>query len=311
VIDRFDHAAIAVRDLSAAVNRYRRLGFDIRLGGRHIGHGSHNAIIRFGLDYLELLALADEAEAQESVLNGPSLPDFLAKHEGGLVGFALATREIDQIAERFGHSGVTGFTGLTPVGPIAMQRQRPDGTNLAWRLLLPGGVIWRRPWPFLIEWDTPDSQRLAWEPPTTHPNGATGISSIAVAVASLETASSIYQDQLGLPPQERDEVPALAARRVTFRVGACAIQLLAPAADEGPLPRELREAGEGPIALTLSVTDLEQTRRVLSEAGAAPEPLPDNAGALTIVPEQADGARLVFAAPGAAPPTAVAASLVL
>jgi catechol 2,3-dioxygenase-like lactoylglutathione lyase family enzyme len=307
MIDRFDHAVIAVRDLSEAVERYRRLGFAVRPGGQHIGHGSHNAIIRFGLDYVELLAVENHEEAAASALNGPSLLDFLRKHEGGLVGFALATARVDTIADRFGRTGVSGYSGLAPLGPVAMQRQRPDGTHLAWRLLLPGGVVWRRPWPFLIQWDTPDSQRLAWEPPSAHPNGASGVSGVAVVVASLDTAIPIYQDELGLEPTQAEDVPALGAQRVQFHLGACIIQLLMPTEDTGPVARELQENGEGPFELTLAVSDLEQTRRALSEAGAAPASLPDAPNALTIPPDRACGARLVFTTPatGKAPPPAL------
>ncbi len=57
--DRFDHAVIAVQDLDAAMAAYRDLGFAVTPGGKHTGRGTHNAIIRFGLDYLELLAVYD------------------------------------------------------------------------------------------------------------------------------------------------------------------------------------------------------------------------------------------------------------
>ena len=49
MITRFDHAVIAVRDLDEAMRRYQALGFDVRPGGRHVGLGTHNTLIRFGL----------------------------------------------------------------------------------------------------------------------------------------------------------------------------------------------------------------------------------------------------------------------
>jgi hypothetical protein len=63
VITRFDHLVIGVRDLHMASDAFRRLGFDVRPGGNHTRLGTHNALIRFGLDYLELLAIHDAAEA--------------------------------------------------------------------------------------------------------------------------------------------------------------------------------------------------------------------------------------------------------
>src|SRR5437764_1410343 len=176
MVTRFDHVVIGVRDLDIATQRYRQLGFDVRPGGRHTGMGTHNAIIRFGLDYIELLSIYDEAEARASKLGGQALLDFLHEREGGLLGYALATANIEQEAERFRE------TEFPKEEPFAMQRLRPDGHLLTWRLLIPGGVSWRRPWPFLIQWDAPDEQRLSWEMPGIHPNGATKWIRAAVAV---------------------------------------------------------------------------------------------------------------------------------
>ena len=59
MITRFDHLVIAARDLDAASQRFRALGFEVRPGGEHPGQGTRNAIVRFGLDYIELLAIRD------------------------------------------------------------------------------------------------------------------------------------------------------------------------------------------------------------------------------------------------------------
>src|SRR5581483_6158121 len=174
MISRFDHAVIATRDLAEAIRRYQALGFAVSQGGRHTGRGTENAIVRFGLDYLELIAIYDEAELAGRGLNGQALADFLRQQEGGLVGYALATADIAEDAARF-HQ-----TGLAAEGPFAMERLRPDGRRLSWRLLVPGSVPWRRPWPFLIQWDAPDAERLSWEAPGVHPNGAAGVAGISL-----------------------------------------------------------------------------------------------------------------------------------
>jgi len=118
---RLDHVVIAVRDLDDAIARYRSLGFDARPGGRHTGRGTHNAIVRFGLDYLELISVYDEAEA--SAAGRSELLDFLATREGP-VAYALATDDIAAEAERI------RAAGLAVIGPFAMERQRPDGSKL-------------------------------------------------------------------------------------------------------------------------------------------------------------------------------------
>ena len=54
----------AAADLAAATQRLRvELGIEPAGGGRHEGFGTHNEIFPFGGGYLEVLAVADEAEA--------------------------------------------------------------------------------------------------------------------------------------------------------------------------------------------------------------------------------------------------------
>jgi catechol 2,3-dioxygenase-like lactoylglutathione lyase family enzyme len=291
MITRFDHVIIGVRDLDVATQRYQQLGFDVRPGGRHTGLGTHNAIIRFGLDYIELLSIYDEAEARASKLGGPVLLDFLHKREGGLLGYALAVADIEQEAERF------RGTELLVEEPFAMQRLRPDGRLLTWRLLIPGGLGWRRPWPFLIQWDAPDEQRLSWEGLGTHPNGASAWIGAAVAVRNLESATDLYQHQFGLALQGSGEVSHLAARHTTFQLGTSNIDLLTPTA-EGPVQQVLTDLGEGLLEVSLAVKDLDQARSFLRQRGIDFEPEVTGPGTLLISPHHALGARLILAEKG-------------
>ncbi|HEY7348402.1 MAG TPA: VOC family protein [Ktedonobacterales bacterium] len=285
MIGRFDHAVIAVRDLAEAQRRYQALGFAVSPGGRHTGRGTQNAIIRFGLDYLELIAIYDETELVGRGLNGQALAEFLAKQEGGLIGYALATADIAQDAERLGR------TGLAAEGPFAMERMRPDGRRLSWRLLVPGSVPWRRPWPFLIQWDAPDAERLVWEEPGVHPNGAAGVAGISLVVRDLERAIDLYQHQLGLEFAHQNEALSLGARRASFRLGAFTIDLLEPTG-AGLAQQTLEAVGEGPFELTLTSRSLDQTREALAQGGlSAEQPQADSTGVLLPLRETF-GARL-------------------
>jgi catechol 2,3-dioxygenase-like lactoylglutathione lyase family enzyme len=286
VITRFDHAVIAVRDLDDAIRRYRDLGFDVVVGGRHPGMGTHNAIIRFGLEYLELLAVADEAEAIASGPKGQVLVDFLRRRSGGLAGFAVAARRIEEDAERFRR------TGLAAEGPFAMSRRRPDGTILSWRLLVPAGIAWRRPWPFLIEWDASDEQRLAWEPPGLHANGVTGVRSVTEVVSDLDRARDLYQRQLGIGSSAEDGATERGTRRARFRLGAFHVDLLTPGAD-GPLARALADDGDGPFELALTVRD-GAAGAVLARAGILPDDAPLEPATIRVPLEAGLGFQLVL-----------------
>jgi catechol 2,3-dioxygenase-like lactoylglutathione lyase family enzyme len=285
MIGRFDHAVIAVRDLAEAMRRYQALGFVVSPGGRHTGRGTENAIIRFGLDYLELIAIYDVAELAGRGLNGQALAAFLKEQEGGLVGYALATADIAQDAERLQR------TSLAAEGPFAMERLRPDGRRLSWRLLVPESVPWRRPWPFLIQWDAPDAERLSWEAPGNHPNGAAGAVGISLVVRDLEHAVDLYQRQLGLTLDHQDEAPHLGARRARFRLGAFTIDLLAPVG-AGPIQQTVEAVGEGPFELTLACKNLDQARAALAQADLSAEPSQDGTEGVLLPLRETPGARL-------------------
>ena len=197
-VDRFDHAVIVVRDLDAAMTAYRDMGFEVAPGGKHTGRGTHNAIIRFGLDYIELLAIYD---ADEERAQGGDLSSFLERDGGGLLAFAVATSQIDEIAAGWS-------SDFAPVGaPEPMERVRPDGYRLSWRLLIPGGSPWGKPWPFVIQWDNPDAERLDRDKPGTHANGATGVARVTVAAKSIDRLLPLYASDLGLTvdSHSRDE----------------------------------------------------------------------------------------------------------
>ncbi len=278
---------IAVRDLAAASKAYADgLGFDVRPGGRHTGRGTENTLIRFGLDYLELIAIYDEGEATRA--GRDSLAQLLRRHAGGLAAFALATIDIDADADRL------RAAGLEATGPFAMQRQRPDGTSLSWRLLVPGGDQYRKPWPFLIQWDQPDEERLVREAPGAHPNGARTVAEIAVVVADLEGAADLYERQLGLPLVDRDPEPELAAAGARFTAGRCRVRLLTPAGP-GLVEDALAALGEGPFQAVVAVEQLEEARRELTRRGTSVGPAPGVPGGLLIDSGPALGARLTLA----------------
>src|SRR5215212_1518402 len=211
MITRFDHAVIAVADLERAIEAYRALGFEVSPGGRHEHRGTHNALIRFGgADYVELLGVYDPETAVQSGLNGRTLAEFVRDRQGGLVGHCYATDDIEAEAARMREAG------LEMVGPFEMRRERPDGRALTWRLLVPVDVPWRRRWPFFIQWDDPDEERLSVDGVGAHPNGARTVTEVAVAVRDLDEAVGLYSILFGSDSLGTDEVPDLGADRARF-----------------------------------------------------------------------------------------------
>jgi hypothetical protein len=232
-----DHVAIVVPDLEAAVREYRRAGFIVEPGGRHPDLGTENALIRFGHEYLELLGVHDPATAAARGPFGLAILDaFAAAPWGGLLGYVLASHDIEADARRLLTAGIP-FEG-----PVAMERVRPDGTRVGWRLLLIHGVPWRRPWPMVIEWDPSEPDASAARPSPAHPNGTRGIAGLEVVARDMSGVAEILQRGLAL---RRWDEPCQNPGSPCFRAGAAWIEL-------APTARGPGTVGEGVDRLWLS-----------------------------------------------------------
>lgn len=259
----FDHAVLVVNDLAAATRDYGALGFTVQPGGEHAGGYSHNALI--GLadgGYLELfatvrprhtqllrvLAAAAEQDGGVDLLAadfGPVQARFMHSVAAGdgFADFALVSTALDaDIARLRAH-------GIETEGPLPGERQRPDGQRLAWRFGLPGadGL------PFLIDDVTERSLRAPAATMDAHPNGATGVAGVVVAVRELDAAVTGYGTLLGVEPQPAQNAPDLpAARMAHFPLGQHGtITLAQPTDEQSELAQHLAAHGQRPYLLRL------------------------------------------------------------
>src|SRR5262249_62012973 len=120
-----DHIVYGVEDLEAGVEELAvRLGVRAAPGGKHVGRGTHNALLALGgQSYLEIIARdPDQAELAYPVafaLDRIRLPR--------LVGWARRVSDIEHQAQR------ARERGYDPGPAFAMSRRRPHGVVLAWR----------------------------------------------------------------------------------------------------------------------------------------------------------------------------------
>ena len=99
---RIDHAIYATSDLDAAAALVSAsLGLTVLPGGRHEGIGTENRIVPLGGGYLELLAVADAAEAAASDF-GRAVLERLARDGDGLLGWVVAVDDVAAVAARLG-----------------------------------------------------------------------------------------------------------------------------------------------------------------------------------------------------------------
>jgi hypothetical protein len=137
-----DHLVYAASDLQAAVaDVEERFGVRARIGGRHVGRGTRNALLALGPQtYLEIIA--PDPEQPESAVPGPFMLDSAGR--GRLAGWALACEDIDAaVAGARGH-------GYDPGDVVDGHRAEPAGTVLRWRMT--SGELAHSLVPFLISW---------------------------------------------------------------------------------------------------------------------------------------------------------------
>jgi hypothetical protein len=176
--DRVVQAIVLVTDLDAARHRMEALGLTVLDGGRHPGRGTANLVVPFPFEtqYLELLAVVDEAEARSSP-HGRPVVAALARRGPGLARWGVEVDDIEVPAARVG----------LPVE--RRQRVLVDGTVVRWRSV---GVdpAWDEPWRCAF---------MAWDDPRLHParaggvvhaNGATGFARLELDVPDRQSLTN-------------------------------------------------------------------------------------------------------------------------
>lgn len=110
------------------------------------------------------------------------------------------------------------------------------------------------PLPFLLMDITQRPLRVPEGDVQEHPNGATGVARISVAVKNLEKSTAVFSALLGFDPEPGVDRDA-AVKSVDFPLGSTTITLASPAGQNGKLNVHLKTRGEGPYALTLKTRD--------------------------------------------------------
>jgi hypothetical protein len=164
---------VGVRDLDAATDRFRSLGFDVLDGGHHPGVGTANRVIPLGGQYIELLGVVSPAQAQESEY-GRAL--MRATENGDrLVRWSLRTDAIDDVGRRLG------------VAVERRSRARPDGALLTWRAAGLSLALADATLPFFMQWD--DAAQYPGVMVARHANGARVVTSLSLTPRDSERFS--------------------------------------------------------------------------------------------------------------------------
>jgi hypothetical protein len=269
-----DHVLVAVDDVGAAIEAYRRLGFAAAPGGTHPAFGTHNGIVPLADGgYIELIAVRDRALA----VKHPHTALVVAAlgRSNRLALYAIEVEDATAEAARLVRAGIRAD------GPVVGERVRPDGQRVAWRSLHPRDSRL----PFLIEDVTPHELRAV--PPVDGLGASAVIARLVVSVwtgTRLAHHMALLINSPAAPPSGREDALGL-AMPLGFTTARGVLQLSDAfgSAEDG-----------APVLLELGVADVEALAAAWRRDGVRFEV--DEHGRLLPDPEEAAGAALTFAA---------------
>lgn len=283
-----DHIVHVVRDLDAAGDFYRRLGFTV--GARNIHPwGTHNRIVQFKTSFIELLEIGEPAKipphGERAFSFGAFNRDFVAASEG-LSMLILKSTDARADAHSFETARITGFE----VFDFGREAKKPDGSTVKVAFSLA----------FARDPASPDlgfavcQQHFPenfWNPAfQLHANGATGLPGVVlvadnpsdhhVFLKGFTGVSDLHSSSLGI--------------KATTAHGE--IEIIEPVAFRDQFGVTAEVSGEGMTlsAMRFAVNDAVKAEGIFRDAGVKVE---RHIGRLVIRPDLAYGATLIFEGP--------------
>ena len=280
---RLDHIVHAVRDLDAAADLYRRLGFTVGARNKH-PWGTHNHIVQMPGFFIEVLSFVEPDKLGTdgfSTLFAAYNRDFIARREG----FSLLVLESQAAASDETVFRTAGIAA-SPVMRFDREGKKPDGTPVKVGFSLT----------FAEDKGAPDIHFCTcqqhypenfWNPAfQRHPNGTTAVAGVVAAAVAPEQHRAFFETYAG-----GTATPAAGGFSIDTSRGA--LEVVTPAAFLARFGVKAPDTAGGArlAALRLRVADASLMQGVFELAGMAGL----YAGnAAVIGSEDAMGAVLVF-----------------
>ncbi len=279
-IGGIDHALVAVKDLDAARDAWRRLGFTISPRGRHVGWGTANYTILFQTDYIELRGIVDPTQFVGQ------LDEFLEQGEG-LFSAVLATDDAEHL-----HAWLQANLGETDSMRDLERLIEFEGREETLRFRLVPLAAHMTPGLHTTAMQHLTPVELRRPELLSHANGARSILEVTTVMPELDRVATAYAKLFSA-----DAVTSDARRdRVTVVAGTADLLFVTPR--EFPRRHYDVEIGAAtPLprmaALTLEVADPAATALYLSGQNIPYEREPD--GTVLVQADSATGVLLEFA----------------
>ena len=256
---RLDHLVICVHDLEQAALDWQTLGFNLTPTGVH-PFGTSNRLAQFADNFLELLAVTDDALVPPTAPGRFSVAahnrDFLETAEG-MSMLVLHSTDAHADAARFRAERIGDYApfdfGRDAVLPGGGTARVAFSLAFATDPAMPGVAF------FTCQQRHPPE--LFWKDEyQRHPNGALRV--IEVVMSALEPA-----EHRGFLERITESTAELTPGRLTVGARGDRITVLGPAEMTRRLPGLASEPSPRFCAARLAVTDLDATKRVLKDNG--------------------------------------------
>lgn len=280
---RLDHLVICVRDLAQAALDWQTLGFNLTPTGVH-PFGTSNRLAMFGNNFLELLAVTDNAAVPPAAPGrfsfGAHNRDFLATAEG-MSMLALHSNDAHADAARFR----ANRTGAYAPFDFGRDKVLPGGDTARLEFSLAFATDPAMPGIAFFTCQQRHPPELFWRPEyQRHPNGALRV--IEVVMSAPEPA-----EHRRFLEHFTESTAELAPGRLMVGESGNQITVLGPSEMARRLPGLAVDASPRFCAARLAVADLDATRRILKNNGATFEV---NGAVLLVPPAASHGLALEF-----------------
>jgi catechol 2,3-dioxygenase-like lactoylglutathione lyase family enzyme len=280
-----DHIVHVVRDLDAAGDLYRGLGFTV--GARNVHPwGTHNRIVQFATSFIELLEIGEPGKipphGPRDFSFGAFNRDFVAAREG-LSMLILKSTDARADARSFEAAGISDVD----VFDFAREAKRPDGATVKVAFSLA----------FARDAASPDlgfavcQQHYPenfWNPAfQVHANGASGMRGVVMVADNPSDHHVFLKSFTGVSDLHSSSLGIKAA------TAHGEIEIVEPVAfrDRFGVTPEVSKDGMTLNAMRFAVADMARVEAILAGSGVKVERHP---GRLVIRPDLAYGATLIF-----------------
>lgn len=198
---QLDHIVHYVNDLRTGVEAFESAGLHAFYGGSHEEWGTYNALSYFGLTYVEWLAMEERDKVVQSSKSNVLAKDalHLLPNNEVINRIAIRTNNIEKVAEQLRKHHID----VLPI--VNGSRRDQKGRLIEWKMLMIDGNYEKVVYPFFIQWEETDEERLNRLSLKPHPIGDITFAEVLFRVNNPKKIATHWHDIFQFPIIEKDD----------------------------------------------------------------------------------------------------------